>query len=91
MARDFDDFPTYDELIKDGSYLSNIWSDFFATFTSSLQGYLSQNGMFVPVLSSTEQSSIQQPVAGQLVYISDLNQLQIWQIINNVGQWTVIV
>ncbi len=87
MARDFDNFPTYDPVVKDQVYLSNIWSDFLATFIESLQGYLSQNGMFVPVLTSMQQSDIQNPQIGQLAYISDLNQLQIYQN----GNWTVIV
>lgn len=99
MARDFDNFPTYDPVIKEQIYLSNIWSDFFATFVESLQGYLSQNGIFVPNLTSAQQAEIQSPVEGQMVYVSDANmpatprtaQLQIWQVVSGVGQWTVIV
>jgi|SRR5215475_4400673 len=99
MARDFDNFPTYDPVIKDKVYLSNIWADFMATFVETLQGYLSQNGMFVPNLTTVERNAIQAPVEGQLIYLSDANtpnsprtaQLQIWQVVAGVGQWTMIV
>lgn len=87
MARDFDNFPTYDPVIKkDDVYLSNVWVDFMAAFVETLQGYLSQNGMFVPVLTLIQRDDLQNPQIGQLLYLSDLNQLQIWN-----GQWTVIV
>ena len=92
MARDFDRFPTYDPVIKkDDVYLSSIWSDFMATFVDTLQGYLSQNGMFVPVLTLAQQAQIQNPQIGQMVFVSDAGQLQIWQIVGGAGQWTVIV
>ena len=92
MARDFDSFPTYDPVIKkDDVYLSSIWSDFMATFVHTLQGYLSQNGMFVPVLTLAQQAQIQKPQIGQMVFVSDAGQLQIWQIVGGAGQWTIIV
>lgn len=99
MARDFDDFPTYDVLIKDKVYLSSIWSDFLATFVESLQEYLSQNGVFVPRLTLAQRDDINTPVEGQMIYVSDANtpnsprtaELQIWQVVSGVGQWTVIV
>ncbi len=91
MARDFDNFPTYDPLVKNEIYLSNIWADFMATFVETLQGYLSQNGMFVPVLTTAQRDALQNPQIGQMIYVSDTNELQIWQIVANVGQWTVIV
>ena len=99
MARDFDNFPTYDPIVKDEVYLSNIWSDFMATFVESLRGYLSESGVFVPNLTTAQQGLIQSPVEGQMIYVSDANtptlprtaQLQIWQVVAGVGQWTVIV
>ncbi len=99
MARDFDNFPTYDPIIKDEQYLSNIWSDFIATFVESLQGYLSSYGMFVPSITTEQRNNIQNPVEGQLIYVSDSNapmlprtaQLQIWQVVSGVGQWTLII
>ena len=91
MSRDFDDFPTYDPVIKDQNYLSNIWSDFIATFVETLRSYLSSFGVFVPQLTTTQRDSIQSPVLGQMIYVSDSNQLQIWQVVEGTEQWTVIV
>lgn len=99
MARDFDSFPTYDPITQDAGYLSGIWSDFIATFVDTLQGYLTQNGMIVPNLTLAQRNTIQNPQEGQMIYVTDSNtpilprtaQLQIWQIVTGVGQWTVIV
>lgn len=99
MARDLDFFPTYDPIIKDKVYLSNVWSDFMATFIESLRQYLSSYGSFVPSITLAQRNSIQTPVEGQMIYVSDSNtptlprtaQLQIWQMVSGVGQWTVIV
>ena len=99
MSRDLDFFPTYDPLVKDQVYLSNIWSDFMATFVESLREYVSSNGLFVPRLTLAQRNSIQSPQEGQMIYVTDSNtpvtprtaQLQIWQIVAGVGQWTVIV
>lgn len=79
MARDFDNFPTYDPVIKDNVYLSNIWSDFMATFVESLQGYLSQNGMFIPNITGDERDAIQNAVAGQMIYNTSTNMFQGYQ------------
>lgn len=99
MARDFDSFPTYDPLVKNQVYLSNVWSDFMATFVDSLQGYLSSLGMFIPSMTISQRDSIQSPVEGQLIYVSDAivtdiqrtAEVQVWQVVANVGQWTTIV
>ncbi|CAB4128644.1 hypothetical protein UFOVP100_52 [uncultured Caudovirales phage] len=99
MARDFDNFPTYDPVIKDEVYLSNIWSDFMETFVASLQGYLSSRGAFVPSITLAQRNAIQVPQEGQMIYVSNANtptlprtaQLQIWQVVAGVGQWTMIV
>lgn len=99
MARDFDNFPTYDPLVKDQVYLSNIWSDFMATFVESLRGYLSQGGVFIPVLTVAQRNLIQNPQEGQMIYVSDANtpvtprtaQVQVWLVTAGVGSWTVIV
>jgi len=99
MARDFDSFPTYDPIIKNEIYLSSIWADFVATFVDTLQSYLSAFGDFIPVLTLAQRNSIQKPQEGQLIYVSDANtptlprtaELQIWQVVAGVGQWTVIV
>lgn len=99
MARDFDNFPTYDPVIKDQIYLSNIWSDFMATFVETLQGYLTQYGIFVPVLTLSQRDDLNNPQEGQMIYVSNANtpatprtaELQIWQVVAGAGQWTTIV
>lgn len=99
MARDFDYFPTYDPLVRDQVYLSNVWGDFMATFVESLRGYLSATAIFVPNITKSQQSLIQNPVEGQMIYVSDANsptlprtaQLQIWQVVAGAGRWTTIV
>lgn len=99
MARDFDDFPIYDPLVKDKVYLSNIWADFMATFVESLEEYLSQYGLFVPRITLAQRNTIQSPQEGQMIYVTDANtptvprtaELQIWQVVAGVGAWVVIV
>jgi hypothetical protein len=99
MARDLDNFPTYDAIIRDKVFLSAIWADFMATFIESLREYLSEHGMFVPNLTLAQRNAIQSPVEGQMIYVSDANtpttprtaDLQIWQVVAGVGQWTTIV
>lgn len=99
MSRDFDFFPTYDPVVKDQVYLSNVWSDFMATFVESLREFLSSHGVFIPLLTLEQRGLIQTPVEGQMIYVSDANtptlprtaELQIWQVVAGVGQWTVIV
>lgn len=76
MARDFDNFPTYDPVIKDQVYLSNVWSDFMATFVETLQGYLTQFGIQVPRLTTEQRDSLQHVVNGQLIYNTTLNKFQ---------------
>lgn len=77
MAADFDNFPTYDPLIKDESvYMSGIWSDFLATFMQTLQGYLSQNGIFVPRLTTAQRDALRNVMNGQLIYNTSLEKFQ---------------
>lgn len=76
MARDLDNFPTYDPVATDGGYLTNVWSDFMATFIETLQGYLSQNGIFFPRLTTDERDALQNVVNGQCIYNTSTNKFQ---------------
>lgn len=77
MARDFDDFPVYDPVIKQGSnYLSSVWVSFMATFIETLQEYLTQNGIFVPRLTTAERDALQNVVGGQMIYNTTTNKFQ---------------
>jgi len=99
MARDLDNFPTYDPLVRDEVYLSNIWGDFLASFVETLRGYLSERGIIVPNVTVSDKSNILNPVEGQMIYVTNFNTpgfprtaaLQIWQVVAGVGQWTTIV
>ncbi len=99
MARDFDNFPTYDPVIRNEVYLSSVWADFMATFVETLQGYLTQYGNKIPNLTLEQRNSIKDPQEGQMIYVTDANtptlprtaELQIWQVVTGVGQWTTIV
>ena len=77
MSADFDNFPTYDPLVKVGTLnMSSIWSDFMATFMQTLQGYLSQNGIFVPQVTTAQRDALRNVINGQLIYNTSLNKFQ---------------
>lgn len=79
MAVDFDNFPVYDPLIKqDTNRMSDIWVSALASFIQTLSEYLSQNGVFVPPLTTDQRDDIQVDslVNGQLIYNTTLNKFQ---------------
>lgn len=77
MARDFDDFPNYDPVLKQGTnYLSSVWVDSLTTFIESLQEYLTQNGIFVPRLTTAQRDALQNVINGQLIYNTTLDKFQ---------------
>jgi len=99
MARDLDNLPLYDPLVKqDGIYMAEIWISSLSTMIETLQGYLSQYGSFVPRVTTEERDKIQSPEEGQMIYLTDATigpprtaELQMWQVVADIGQWTVIV
>lgn len=76
MARDFDYFPTYDPLVRNEIYLSNVWGDFMATFVETLREYLTENGMFVPRITTAERDALINPTNGQIIYNTTLDKFQ---------------
>lgn len=77
MAQDFDNFPVYDPLVKTGTNkMSDLWSDFMASFIQTLTGYLTQNGIFVPKLTTAQRDALQNVTNGQLIYNTSLNKFQ---------------
>jgi hypothetical protein len=99
MARDLDNLPLYDPLVRQGGvYMADIWISSLSTMIETLQGYLSQYGAFVPRVTTEERDKIQSPEEGQMIYLTDATigpprtaALQMWQVVADVGQWTVIV
>lgn len=85
MAKDFDNFPIYDQITKDKSpYLSNVWLSFMANFIESLQGYLTQGGILAPHLTTSQRDALINVTNGQIIYNTTLNKFQgyegnIWQ------------
>lgn len=98
MARDFDNFPIYDPVIKSGTdKMSDIWMSFMTSFMQTLIGYLSQNGMFIPRLTTAQRDALRNPQEGQLIYNSDATlgpprtaQIQVWQVKSGTGEWREI-
>jgi hypothetical protein len=80
MARGFDDMPMYDPVVKEESLkLSDIWSGYFSSFIETLISYLSENGIFVPKLTTAERNLIQTPEEGQMIFNTTTATGQIYQ------------
>lgn len=85
MANDFDQFPLDDPLVKKGTLdMSAVWTDFMGTFYQNLIGYLTQYGMLVPQVTTTQRDTIQSPQNGQMIYNTTLGSAQYFK----AGTWT---
>lgn len=79
MANDFDQFPIDDPLVKpDGKYISNSWDNSLSTFFENLIGYLSQYGVFVPQLTTSQRATIQAPQDGQFIFNTTAIELEVY-------------
>lgn len=77
MARNFDNFPTYDPIIqKDSVYMTGLWSDFMNTFIETLTGYLSQGGILMPRITTAQRDELQNVTNGQMIYNTTLDKFQ---------------
>ncbi len=80
MANDFDQFPIYDQLIKEDTLkMSSEWVSFMSSFFQNLTDYLSQWGIFVPLMTTAQRDTIQSPQAGQMIYNTTTDAPQIYQ------------
>jgi hypothetical protein len=85
MANNIDQLNYYDPLIKGkADKMSEDWISNMSAFIQTLQGYLSEFGMFMPQVSNAQRATIQSPVNGQLIYNTDLNNAQYFKN----GVWT---
>jgi len=95
MANNIDQLNYYDPLISGtNAKISEDWMNNLSAFIQTLQGYLSQFGMFVPIVTTAQRATIQSPVEGQLIYNVDKTvgpprtaSLQIWLVKAGVGAW----
>ena len=88
MSQDFDNFPLYDPIIKENTnYLAGTWVSSLATFMQTLQGYLSQNGIFIPQLTTDQRNALSNVMNGQLIYNTTTNKAQVYEN----GAWVNIV
>lgn len=77
--------------------MSDIWADFMSTFYMNLIGYLSQNGIFLPQLTTNQRDALKDPQEGQMIYTINTIEsptrsasIQVWQVKANVGAWRTI-
>ena len=81
MALDFDEFPVYDKLnkVEQGqptAEMSGSWSSAMSSFIQTLRGYLTQNGILVPRLTTAQRNAIQSAINGQMIYNTTTNKFQ---------------
>lgn len=81
MSTNFDNFPVYDALVAaDGKLMSQVWIAFMSSFVQTLTGYLSQNGIFAPPLTTAQRDALTNPIGGQIIYNTTTGRLQGYEI-----------
>jgi hypothetical protein len=98
MANNIDQLNYYDPLLRGKEdKISQDWMSNLSALIQTLQGYLSQFGMFIPIVTKAQMATIQSPVEGQMIYNIDYTttpkrtaNLLIWQVKNDVGEWRVV-
>ena len=84
MANDFDQFPLYDPLTKTSKdKMSDIWVGSISSFYMNLIGYLTQNGILLPQVTTVQRNTIQSPQNGQMIYNTTLDTAQYFK----AGAW----
>lgn len=77
MPTDIDIPPLYDPITRySNDKLSEIWVGWFATFYETLDGYLSQSGIFIPALTTDQRDALQDVQNGQMIYNTTLGKFQ---------------
>jgi hypothetical protein len=84
MANDFDEFPVYDPIVdQDSTNLSNVWVGAISTFYMNLIGYLTQDGILLPQLTTIQRDELISPQNGQVIYNTTLGTAQYFK----AGSW----
>lgn len=85
MSNDFDQFPLYDPLVKSGTNkMSDVWIGSLATFFQTLITYLTQGGIMLPQLTTSQRDNLQNVTNGQMIYNTSLGTAQYFK----AGAWT---
>jgi len=92
---DFDAPPLYDAILnpRQTHHWADIWIGYWASFFQTLISYLSQNGIFLPQLTTVERDAldVETLVNGQMIYNITLNAPQFWQFIApGPGSWRTV-
>lgn len=87
MANNFDEFPLYDKLTKGGDKMSDVWVGSISTFFQNIIGYLTQNGILLPLVTTAQRDAIQAPQLGQMIYNTTINSAQYWKNVGGTPQW----
>jgi len=91
MAVDLDLPPLFDPLLKNkNDLMSDIWVGWLSVLLDNLVGYMSSLGFFIPNVTTEQRDEIITPQLGQLIYNTDNNELEVWQIKTGVGAWRSI-
>lgn len=85
MANNIDQLNYYDPLVQQKeNRMSEVWIANFSAFIQTLQGYLTQFGMLIPQVTTSQRNSIQSPVNGQMIYNTDTDTAEYFK----AGVWT---
>lgn len=91
MSTSFDLLPIYDPILKNRpDILSDIWAGSLSTLMDTLISFLGETGVFIPNLSTEDRDKISSPQLGQLIYNTDDDTLEVWQIKAGIAAWRAI-
>ena len=77
MANNIDQLNYYDPLIREkNDKMSEVWIANLSALIQTLQGYLTQFGMLVPQITTSQRDVIQSPSNGQIIYNTTTNKFQ---------------
>jgi len=84
MSNNFDDFPLYTPIIKEGTpYLSEVWVQAFATMYMNLISYLTEVGILPPQLNQDEINNLKNLQRGQMLYNTTADTMQYYKASSN--------